>query len=290
MTYTISIPFAAMGGSVTVGPRSSLARFLDELVAGAPSNTVVDVVISSSNSIAFAVGLRFTGEVFSTVPEAFWNSTDPAAGTSFVYPQFAEGTFADGSYFRTAFIYQSLPGTVTCNQTNRGGITGGGNLEMLSPISKVFPLDIPDHIPPLRTGYSTIQCSAPLDARELLSFYDQNGTKISEATVFSAPSASTVQILADTRDGARIAMNIANDSDLAGIYTISVIDVNGTVVGTAARTIPARANAAEFLDQLVTVPANYYGKVIVSSSNGSASAIGIRFTGNVFTTVPETIR
>jgi hypothetical protein len=65
--------------------------------------------------------------------------------------------------------------------------------------------------------------------------------------------------------------------------------VNGTIVGTASQTIPALANAAEFIDQLVTVPANYYGKVI-SSSNGSASAIGMRFTGNVFTTVPATIR
>ena len=50
------------------------------------------------------------------------------------------------------------------------------------------------------------------------------------------------------------------------------------------------ANLARFLSNLISLPPNHYGPVLVTSSGGSASIIGIRFTGGVFTTIPEAIR
>jgi hypothetical protein len=48
---------------------------------------------------------------------------------------------------------------------------------------------------------------------------------------------------------------------------------------------------SKFIDELAPLSASYYGKVIVSSpTGGDASIIGLRFTGNVFTTIPQTIR
>jgi hypothetical protein len=129
-----------------------------------------------------------------------------------------------------------------------------------------------------------------VDAQALYSFYAANGVKLSEATVFSSPAAQQVQVLADTRGGSRMGIAIANDSDQTNTYAITVSDVNGSIVGTATQTLAPRAAIARFVDELVSLPANYYGQVIVSSTTGTASIIGLRFTGSVFTTIPETIR
>ena len=61
---------AAMLGTATVriGPRSSLARFLDELLP-ASANTVGSAIIRAMDSSAFStIGLRVTGAVFATIP------------------------------------------------------------------------------------------------------------------------------------------------------------------------------------------------------------------------------
>ena len=130
-----------------------------------------------------------------------------------------------------------------------------------------------------------------MDAQAIYSYYAADGLKAGEATVFSSPSSARVQILADSREGAQVGLAIANDSDQNGAYTIAVYDASGSLVGSAVRTINARSSIAAFVNELVpAVPANHYGPVIVSSSTGMASIIGLRFTGSAFTTIPETIR
>jgi hypothetical protein len=63
------------------------------------------------------------------------------------------------------------------------------------------------------------------------------------------------------------------------------------VIASANQTLAGRSSIAGFLDELAPLPASYYGKVIVCSpTGGDASIIGLRFTGNVFTTIPQTIR
>jgi hypothetical protein len=71
---------------------------------------------------------------------------------------------------------------------------------------------------------------------------------------------------------------------------IAVSDANGNPVGTATQTVPPRSSIAKFVNEFVTLPPDYYGQVIVSSSTGTASVIGLRFTGAAFTTIPETFR
>jgi hypothetical protein len=67
-------------------------------------------------------------------------------------------------------------------------------------------------------------------------------------------------------------------------------DATGNLVGTATQTLAPRSSIAKFVNEFVTLPPNHYGQVIVSSSTGTASVIGLRFTGAAFTTIPENIR
>ena len=75
-------------------------------------------------------------------------------------------------------------------------------------------------------------------------------------------------------------------------YTITAYDSNGAVVGSASKTLQPRASTADFVDNWITgMPANFYGQVIVeSTTGGTASVIGLRFTGAAFTTIPAIIR
>jgi hypothetical protein len=142
----------------------------------------------------------------------------------------------------------------------------------------------------LRSGYATLECSASVEAQLLYSYYSPAGVKISEATVFSSAPARQLQILADEREGARLGLAIANDTDQSTTYSLVVGDASGNVVGTTNITLAARSARAAFLDEFLPVPPGNYGQVLLSSDSGSASLIGLRFTGTNFTTIPETIR
>jgi hypothetical protein len=292
VTYTISISNASGSGTVTLAPRRSTAGFLRELVPGIPPNNVAQVQVSSTNGMASIIGLRFTGGVFTTLPESLLSVVGATASTYHIFPQFADGRFADGTYYRTTRMYinPSLSATADCITNLYGLTTGGGNqfTANLTPGSAVIAGTTGTQN--FQSGYATLQCSSVVDAQALYSYYLPNGVKLSEATVFSSPAAQRVQILADGREGARVGIAIANDSDQTNSYVVDVGDVNGNLVGSANLTLGPRSSTAAFVDQLVTLPPNHYGQVIVTATSGTASIIGLRFTGAAFTTIPETIR
>ena len=64
---------------------------------------------------------------------------------------------------------------------------------------------------------------------------------------------------------------------------------NDILVGSASRNLAARRNLAAFVDEFAPMPPEYVGRVIVSSTTGTASIIGLRFTGTNFTTIPATV-
>src|SRR6266581_3169604 len=53
-----------------------------------------------------------------------------------------------------------------------------------------------------------------------------------------------------------------------------------------AMSVPARSNSARFLDELVTLPANFSGAVSITSSSSSFSVVGLFFIGSVFLSQP----
>ncbi len=271
----------------TLPPRTSVAKFINQFVPGAPSSNLGVVQVSPNNGTASVIGLRYTGRVFTTIPESIPGAATSTASTYHVFPQFADGKFPDGTYYRTTRIYlNSSPVTTTCQMQLYGSSTDGSSTfppANLNPGS--FVAAPTNGTQNFQQGYAATQClSSPVDAQELYSYYAANGAKLSEATVFSSPAARSVQILADTREGAQVGLAIANDSDQSNTYTIVAGDASGPV------TLGPRSAVAGFLNQFVPLSPDYAGPVIVSSDTGTASIIGLRYTGSVFTTIPETIR
>jgi hypothetical protein len=214
------------------------------------------------------------------------------ANTYHVFPQIADGRFGDGNYFRTTLMIANPSSVTAADCTFRlYGLTIDGRSSFTYSVgASGWQISQSSGVQNLKSGYATLECSANVEAEALYSLYSQNGTKISEAAVFSSPSASQVQILADHREGARLGLAIANDSDQSVNYSISVYEIDGRHVGTAPLTLAARSNRAAFLDELIRIPAGQYGPVIVSGLNGNARIIGLRFTEAIFTTIPQTIR
>ena len=93
------------------------------------------------------------------------------------------------------------------------------------------------------------------------------------------------RLIVDQRDGAQLGIAIANNSDAQKIYDV-VLSANG-VTRSGSVTIPARTSVSRFLNELLTAPDNAVGTVTLRSRDDSDfSAIGLRFTGWVFTTIP----
>jgi hypothetical protein len=268
-----------------------VSKFVDQFVPAIPANSVGLVQIDSSNGTGSVVGLRFTGRIFTAIPEIVATPVSATANTYHIFPQFADGKFPDGSFYRTTRMYiNSSPAATTCT-TQIWGVSTDGSAGFTTNLQPgTFSIGPTNGTQPFQSGYVTMDCpSSPVDAQELYSYYAANGTKLSEATVFSSPAAKTVQVLADSREGAQVGLAIANDSDQANSYTIVVTDTSGAELGRAAQTLDPRTAVAKFLTDFVALPANYVGRVTVSSDTGTVSIIGLRYTGNVFTTIPEVI-
>jgi hypothetical protein len=156
-------------------------------------------------------------------------------------------------------------------------------------VGQAYTYITPGNTQPVQTGYASLQCSSKVEAQVLYSFFTAAGAKLSEATVFSSPPATSLRIMADYRGGSRLGLAIADDSTQSASYTIRVSDSSGNVIGTPTISVSAGQNRAAFIDELVTVPQNYNGFVDIMANSGAASVIGLRFTGNAFTTIPAVV-
>ena len=115
---------------------------------------------------------------------------------------------------------------------------------------------------------------------------------VSEAVVQSpeeiVSGESVAQFLADHRDGARFGVAVANPSNQPILVVVAVFDSAGQAIGNTAVDLHANDFRAFFVDELVTIPTGHTGQVVIAAS-GSFYAIGLRFTGLVFTTNPATV-
>jgi len=291
MTYTIAVTNAAQTGTITVPARRNAVGFVGELIPGVPADNlgVVTITATSPTGTASVIGLRFSGPIFTTIPASFSGTIDASASTYHVFPQFADGSFTDGGYYRTTRIYYNPSPTASafCATSLRGMSTADRNSfsETLSPGSAIASGTTGTQA--FQSGYASMLCTSAVDAAVLYSFY-AGGQKTSEATVFPSRAGTAVQVLSDMRGGAATGIAFANDTDQDQTYTVSVYDANNTLIGTAQQPLARRSNLAKFVNELVPVPANTYGPVIVSGS-APVSIIGLRFTGSVFTTIPGTL-
>jgi hypothetical protein len=306
VNYTVtaeSSSGAVLGtGTFALGPRSASAGFLNQFLS--PSSDPLaglagQVLVSSTNGTASAIGLRYTGTIFTTVPESLASSVGASANSYHVFPRYADGILPDGTSYATTRMYVNPNSSTTAKCTTQlrltsssmiGPVTVAPNLAVISPSSDSSPF---------QGGYASLSCTGTdnvtpvkVDAEAVYSGFNANGVKIGEATVFSSPGSARMQILADSRDGSQLGLAIANDSDASAVYQIAVYDASGNLLAAPQnQTIPARTSVAAYISQFVPgLPTNYAGAVIVSSNTGMANIIGLRYTAFSFTTIPATVR
>lgn len=236
------------------------------------------------------------------------------AGTA-IFPQYADGRWDDGSHYKSTLIVQSYDGinAVNCNFRVLGGLS---TQKFTTPANQVVTADGNNNLSfalkslgvqifqsvgtgSASAGYATLTCvGAFWDAFMLYSYYDANGKKLSEATVFAnyangSGNALTPVFAVDYREGAVLGIAIANNESRNGNYNLIVKDMAGNEVGRTVVTVGASRSIARFLDQWITLPPNFVGKVVINPvedfAGPAAYVIGLRFTGQIFSTVPPSM-
>ena len=141
------------------------------------------------------------------------------------------------------------------------------------------------------SGYGVLECSEAVEALVTYASFNSASQKTAEAAVFSAEETQSVALYADQTDGSRMGIAIANDTDSPVDYTITAGFAGATVEAPLA--VAARGQVAKFLDEFVSqLPAQFDGPVVIRAVNSSdiVTAIGLRFTGAIFSTIPAFVR
>ena len=222
--------------------------------------------------------------------------TDNQSG-SHVFAQFVDGRFPDGTFYRSTLLVSSDNSSSTDCTATLGGLTipgfGNGSTQSFSVAAGRSSIITTPGTQNLVSGYAKLICTAPVAAQVLYGSYSATGVLLGQSTVFSSPSATIAQLLADQRNGAHLGIAIANTATASTQFVIKAIDENNVEVGTGTVQLAGQAQTAKFLEELITVPSAFVGKVQIStnpSTVGTVFAIGLQFTGPVFTTIPPTVR
>src|SRR5439155_14122888 len=123
------------------------------------------------------------------------------ASTLHVFPQMADGSLSDGTYYVSSLIVTNTSGqTATCTIRLYGGLpsrfgsqpapvtlSGGGSSTTLRTPAAF------GSIRSLVTGYATVSCSQPVSATVEYMYLAANGVVLSGTTVFSSPAANKAQ-------------------------------------------------------------------------------------------------
>jgi hypothetical protein len=229
------------------------------------------------------------------------SSPGDGRSTQHIFPQFADGKFSDGSYYRsTVGLTAATSDSGTCSARLFGspGITiqsSSGTPIVLGTLTINSNAGLGGYFvgrstgtAAFQSGFLTLICTTPHTAQVVYSYYTPEGVKLSEATVFSSPPGTRLQIFADQRDGAQLGLAVANTNSTPVTVGFATF-VGGTSAGSSEVTIPASSNYVKFLNEIhSSYPPNQLGTVIIQSTVPVA-AIGLRFTGTAFTTIPVTV-
>jgi hypothetical protein len=162
--------------------------------------------------------------------------------------------------------------------------------EILSTITRD-----PSHADPITTGYATLTCQTPVQTQLQYSYFDAANNKIGEATVLPATKGNSFQFQVDHRDGTRLGFSLVNDSTAQRQFRIVARDQFNQIVDFNYDTIQPTSQFSRFIDEeLKHLPANFTGTVEIvgdaSNQSNQSYAVGLQFTGSLFTTVQPLVR
>jgi hypothetical protein len=214
--------------------------------------------------------------------------------TSHLFPQFVDGRFPDGSRYTstiTTVVWGSNePGTCKLDlygmTANLEGMGQGSSYAIQIPTSGFVARTTGSDS--FQSGYALLTCNKSVLANVLYTYYSPTGAKLGEATVFSSDQFSEAKMVVDERDGARLGVALANTTDAQHYYDLTFTDSSGTKSG--GFLIPARQSVARFIDDWIPLQPSAVGVLTIRSLDSSSfSAIGLRYTGSVFTTIAPNV-
>ena len=233
----------------------------------------------------------------------------------YVFPMFVDGNVPGAAIFKSTLRIASTTNTnpVNCTLSQRNTsatLTGAsgyvyitsvvtGDFSPLSVTTIKQPIGLSSEIartsgqPALKTGYAELSCPTPAVTSVQYAYYDGSGNKLGEATVEPATLGNSFQFLIDKRDGTRLGFALANDSAIQGQFRVIARDQFNQVVDfNITDTVQPWSQISRFVDEeLSHLPANFVGTVEIVGVPGSQSyAVGLQFTGAVFTTVQPLVR
>jgi hypothetical protein len=132
-------------------------------------------------------------------------------------------------------------------------------------------------IPPGVVGYGVFRQS-------VAGFNDQ------EAVVPLSGTTAATSTLAFDETHYTTGVAVVNFSSISATITATARDNQGNTIGTSAVPLPANGKKALFLKDLIPAVAGALGSVDFSVTSGNVAALGLRFNGIAFTSIPTFVR
>jgi len=236
----------------------------------------------------------------------------PTASNVYVFPLFVDGTANAVRYRSTLKITKTDTAvSVQCTLTQRNtsapftGVDGtqyfadvfdsGSSPAALTSITldQFLPWEIlrTNAQVPLKTGYAKLLCPGTVETQLQFSLSDTRNNKLAEATIAPAARGLSFEFLVDRRDGTRLGFSLANDSFISGQFALIARDRFNNEVDRTYDTIEAWSQVSRFADEMLRLPSDFVGSIeLVGLSGGQNYAVGLQFTGSVFTTVQPIVR
>src|SRR5215475_10551040 len=205
-----------------------------------------------------------------------------SALTFHVFPQVADGLLPDlSSYYSSLVAINTGSKVANCTIQPHGAVASHFQAPLTMTVAPNGGVAIKNTaltntvLAPLATGYATMSCDQPVFASA--GYFNvgptlPNFSLVAAATVFSSPATTKAAIGVVNTVGFRTAVAIANDTDSAAQYQITLMNDSGQAVGSPISiSIPGRSNLAKFFDELFQLPPGLTGgAAIISSSNASS--------------------
>ena len=289
------------GGSFTLGANQQTAKFLDQDPFKAGSSVLGTFTFTSSVPISVVALRGFTNERFefliTTLPVAPVSSTS----TNIIYfPHFADG----GGWTTQVILVNPTDSTITGNVEffGQGSGTTAAVPVTLTLVGRSVESSYSYSISPRSSQRFTT--SNPAGATSVGSVrvtpdggstspsglgvfsFVTGGITVSEAGVPAQPEGSAFRVYVEASGtpgqigAVQSGLAITDTSGTSTTVILEFADLDGTPVAPAVNlTIPPSGQVARFLDELVTLPANYSGVLRVTSTSAVA-IVGLRARRN----------